>query len=104
MSDNRETLEDRLERMAGEIDSLYASEYHALMEAAAELRRLKEPKKQHECVAIVEFRNCEPFVYRILSDLPINVDRVAKHFQETEDWDEVRDNIMLVDDLTEITL
>jgi len=104
MSDNRETLEDRLERMAREIDSLYASEYHALMEAAAELRRLKQPKNQHECVAIVEFRNCQPFVYRILSDSPINVDRVAKHFRDTEEWDEVRDNIMLVDDLTEITL
>lgn len=104
MSNNRETLEDRLERMARENDSLYASEVHALTEAAAELRRLKKPKAQHECVAIVEFRNCEPYVYRIVSDSPINVDRVANHFIETEEWDEVRDNIMLVDDLTEISI
>ena len=60
--------------------------------------------KKYETIAIVEFRNCSPFVYRIVSDKPINVDRVAKHFQETEEWDEVRDNITLVDDLTEITL
>lgn len=58
----------------------------------------------YEAIAIVEFRNCAPFIYRIKSDKPINVDRVAKHFQETEEWDEVRDNITLVDDITEITL
>ena len=57
-----------------------------------------------EAIAIVEFRNCAPFVYRIKSDKPINIDRVAKHFRETEEWDEVRDNITIVDDLTEITL
>lgn len=58
----------------------------------------------YEAIAIVEFRNCAPFIYRIKSDKPINIDRVAKHFQETEEWDEVRDNITLVDDITEITL
>lgn len=58
----------------------------------------------NEAIAIVEFRNCSPFVYRIKSDKPITIDRVAKHFQETEEWDEVRDNITIVDDLTEITL
>jgi hypothetical protein len=59
---------------------------------------------KYEAIAIVEFRNCSPFVYRIKSDSPINIDRVAKHFQETEEWDEVRDNIIIVDDLTEIEL
>jgi len=58
----------------------------------------------YEAVAIVEFRNTSPFVYRIKSDKPINVDRVAKHFQETEEWDEARDNIIIVDDLTEIEI
>jgi hypothetical protein len=58
----------------------------------------------HEAIAIVEFRNCSPFVYRVKSDKPINVDRVAKHFQETEEWDEARDNIIIVDDLTEIEI
>ena len=57
-----------------------------------------------EAIAIVEFRNSPPFVYRIKSDRPINVDRVAKHFEETEEWDEARDNITIVDDLTEITI
>lgn len=60
--------------------------------------------QKFEAIAIVEFRNCPPFVYRIKSDKPINVDRVAKHFQDTEDWDEARDNIFIVDDLTEITI
>ena len=58
----------------------------------------------YEAVAIVEFRNCSPFVYRIKSDKPINVDRVAKHFQETEQWDEDGENIFIVDDLTEIEI
>lgn len=57
-----------------------------------------------EVIAIVEFRNCAPFVYRIKSEKPITVDRVAKYFAETEEWDEARDNITIVDDLTEITL
>lgn len=57
-----------------------------------------------EAIAIVEFRNCPPFVYRIKSDKPINIDRVAKHFQDNEEWDEARDNIIIVDDLTEITI
>ena len=60
--------------------------------------------QKFEAIAIVEFRNCPPFVYRIKSDKPINVDRVAKHFQDTEDWDEARDNIFIVYDLTEITI
>jgi len=60
--------------------------------------------EQYEAIAIVEFRNCSPFVYRVVSDKPINIDRVAKHFQETEEWDEVRDNITIVDDLTEIRI
>lgn len=55
-------------------------------------------------IAVVEFRNCQPFIYRIVSDTPINIDRVAKHFEIDEDWDEARDNIMLIDDLTEIDL
>jgi hypothetical protein len=59
---------------------------------------------KYEAIAIVEFRHCSPFVYRIKSNKPINVDRVATHFQETEDWDEARDNITIVDDLTEITI
>ncbi len=57
-----------------------------------------------EAIAIIEFRNCSPFVYRIKSDKPINVDRVAKYFEETEEWDEARDNIIIVDDLTEIII
>jgi len=58
----------------------------------------------YETIAIVEFRNCSPFVYRIKSDKPLDIERVAKHFQETEEWDESRDNIILIDDLTEIEI
>lgn len=59
---------------------------------------------KYEAIAIVEFRNCSPFVYRVKSDKPIHVMQVAKYFQEHEDWDEARDNITIVDDLTEITI
>ena len=59
---------------------------------------------KYETIAIVEFRNCSPFVYRIKSDKPITVDRVAKHFEETEEWDEAKDSITIVDDLTEIEI
>jgi len=59
---------------------------------------------KYEAIAIVEFRNCAPFVYRVKSDKPIHVMQVAKYFQEHEEWDEARDNITIVDDLTEITI
>ena len=59
---------------------------------------------KYEVIAIVEFRNCSPFVYRIKSDSPINMDRIAKHFEETEGWYDQTDSITIVDDLTEINL
>jgi hypothetical protein len=61
---------------------------------------------KYEAIAIVEFRNCSPFLYRIKSDSPITIDVLAKHFQEHEDWNEDRDSItmMTIDDLTEITI
>lgn len=59
---------------------------------------------KYEAIAIVEFRNRSPFVYRIKSDKPINVDRVAKYLQDVEEWDEARDNITIIDDLTEIEI
>ena len=58
---------------------------------------------KYETIALVEFRNCAPFVYRITSDKPITVERVAKHLQKTEEWDEVRD-IKLADDFTELEI
>lgn len=55
-------------------------------------------------IAIVEFRNSSPYVYRIQSDEPITINKVARYFQENEDWDEARDNITLIDDLYEINI
>ena len=58
-----------------------------------------------EVIAIVEFRNCAPGVYRIKSEKPITIEDVARHFRETDLWDEERDSITLIGDgITEITI
>lgn len=58
----------------------------------------------HEAMVLVEFRNCAPYIYRIRSDTPIMLDRIVKHFQDTEDFNEDRDSITIIDAYGEITL
>ena len=43
----------------------------------------KSPYKQ---LVLVEFRNCSPFIYNIISDKPISIDKVVQHFIDTEDF------------------
>ena len=53
---------------------------------------------------LVEFRNCSPFIYEIVSDKPITLDSVVKYFIDTEDFNDERDNITFVDSVTQIKL
>ena len=53
---------------------------------------------------LVEFRNCSPFIYEIVSDKPITLDSVVKYFIDTEDFNDERDNITFVDSVTQIKI
>lgn len=55
-------------------------------------------------LVLVEFHNCSPFVYEIVSEQPITIERVWKYFQEKEDLDEERDGITFVDEVTQINI
>ena len=55
-------------------------------------------------LVLVEFKNTAPFLYEIVSDKEITVEAVADYFRETEGWSEERDNIMFIDEPTQIKL
>ena len=55
-------------------------------------------------LVLVEFRNCSPFIYKMVSDNPITLDSVVQYFIDTEGFNENRDNIMFLDDITQIDL
>lgn len=59
----------------------------------------------HEAIAIVEFRNFPPLLYRIKSGEPIDENRIANFFEEVDEID-APDNITLfeVNELTEIEI
>ena len=53
-------------------------------------------------LVLVEFRNCAPFLYRVVSEKPITIDSVARYFEETEGWNEERDSITFLDNVTQL--
>ena len=55
-------------------------------------------------LVLVECRNCAPFVYRVVSEKTITIDSVVQYFIDTEGFNEDRDNIMFLDDITQIDL
>jgi hypothetical protein len=55
-------------------------------------------------LVLVECRNCAPYVYKVVSDKPITLNNVVRYFEETEGWNEDRDSITFVDEVTEIDL
>ena len=61
-------------------------------------------KKQYKKLVLVEFRNCSPFIYNIISDKPITIDKVIQHFIDAEDFNEDRDSVTFVDEITEVKL
>jgi len=68
------------------------------------MKELKFMNKKYTQLLLVEFRNCSPFVYKVVSDKPITIESVAQYFIDTEGFNEDRDNIMFIDDITQIDL
>jgi len=66
--------------------------------------KLYTMKMKYNQLVLVEFNNCAPFVYRVVSDKKITIDKVAKHFTDTEGWNEDRDNIIFLDDITDMPI
>ena len=60
-------------------------------------------KKYHQTI-LLEFRNTEPFVYKVVSDKVITIERVVKFFKDREDFNEERDGITFVDDVSELNI
>ena len=58
--------------------------------------------KKNNQLVLVEFRNCAPFLYRVVSEKPITIDSVARYFEETEGWNEERDSITFLDNVTQL--
>jgi len=55
-------------------------------------------------LVLVEFRNCSPFVYEVVSDKTITLDSVVKYFVDTEGFNEERDSITILDEVTTIKI
>jgi hypothetical protein len=53
---------------------------------------------------LVEFKNTEPFTYEMESVKPITLDRVVKYFKITDNWNEERDSIIMLDGTTVVNL
>ena len=61
-------------------------------------------EKLYNQLVLVEFRNCSPFLYKMVSDKPITLDKVVQHFIDTEGFNDERDSITFVDEITEIPI
>ena len=56
-------------------------------------------------LVLVDFHDgMTSFVYRVVSDKPITIHSVVQYFIDTEGFNENRDNIMFLDDITQIDL
>ncbi len=60
---------------------------------------MKSPYKQ---LVLVEFRNCSPFIYNIISDKPISIDKVVQHFIDSEVFYDESDCISFINEITEV--
>ena len=67
-------------------------------------RKLVSPAHKHEQLALVEFKNTEPFIYRFVSKKPITIERIAQHLMDEEDFNEDRDSVTFVDAPTIVKL
>ena len=54
--------------------------------------------------AIVEFDNCAPFVYELVSNKPITIEKFARFMEKTEGFNEDRDSITFIDKPTQIKI
>ena len=60
--------------------------------------------KQNKQLVLVEFRNCTPFLYEFVSYRAITLEKVVQHFIDTEDFNEERDSITFVDEITKVEI
>ena len=60
--------------------------------------------KQYKQLVLVEFRHCSPFLYEFVSYRAITMQKVVQHFIDTEDFNEERDSITFVDDITNVEI
>ena len=60
--------------------------------------------KEYKQLVLVEFRNCSPFLYEFVSHSPITLQKVVQHFVDTEDFNEQKDSITFVDEITKVTI
>ena len=60
--------------------------------------------KQYKQLVLVEFRNCSPFLYEFVSYRAITLQKVVQHFIDTEDFNEQKDSITFVDEITKVTI
>ena len=69
-------------------------------------KRLKRTNnmKQYKQLVLVEFRNCSPLLYEFVSYRAITLEKVVQHFIDTEDFNEQKDSITFVDEITEVTI
>ena len=55
-------------------------------------------------LVLVEYKNVEPFVYHIESKDVIDIKSVAKYFRYHEDFNEERDSITFIDNVSAINI
>lgn len=64
----------------------------------------KRKMKNHKQIVLVEFNNSCPAIIEVISNKPITIEAVAKHFIETEDFNEERDSLTFIEHPTKLTL
>lgn len=65
---------------------------------------MKNKHHQYHQYALIEFDNCAPFVYRLVSDKPITINDAARYFEVTEGFNEGRDSISFIDDILDLDI
>jgi hypothetical protein len=60
--------------------------------------------KKYKQLVLVEFRNCSPFLYEFVSYSPITLQKVVQHFVDAEDFNEQKDSITFVDEITKVEI
>jgi hypothetical protein len=61
-------------------------------------------QKKFKQLVLVEYRNCAPFIYEMVSDKKITLAKVVRYFEKTEGWNENYDNITFVDEVSQIEI
>lgn len=59
---------------------------------------------KYKQLILVEFRNCSPFVYNMVSDKPITIEKVWDHFAVSGGINEDQDNLTFLDDVSDIKI